>query len=281
MGGFWGYWTAERASRFLGPESAGALALRVGRGAGFFPSKARQWVCRNLSGLFGGEPESYLPQARRVFGHFACYLAEFFTMDRTGWLSVSIEGEGHLKQAYQAGCGVIVLASHLGNWELGGVLLRRMDYPVSAVALPHADDRLNRLFDRQRTRCGVEVIAMRDGAAFRESLRCLRQGRLLGLLGDRDYAGDGFVLPIGRGHFKVPRGPALLSARSGAPLLAAVLIRKAPRDFVLRFHAPIWPKQAVSEGDVKLLAEQSTAVLASEIVKYAEQWIMFDDVIDS
>ena len=206
---------------------------------------------------------------REVFRHFGRYLVEFLTMHRTADLEASLEGDAHLREAYRRYRCAIVLTGHLGNWEVGAALLQRMGFPVSVVALPHDDAATDRFFNAQRRRCGVEVIPLGASAA-QQSLRRLRQGQVLGVLGDRVFAGDGLSCAVDGLRMTLPLGPATLSVRAQAPIIPAFVVRQRPGAFRFLFEPPLQPMTGVEP-----MIQAYAAVLAKYLRRFPEQWLMF------
>ena len=48
--------------------------------------------------------------------------------------SIEIVGREHLEEALSRGRGCIIASSHLGNWELGAVMIAQLGYTLHAVA---------------------------------------------------------------------------------------------------------------------------------------------------
>jgi KDO2-lipid IV(A) lauroyltransferase len=190
-------------------------------------ARERAAVAANLSIALGREVSPQATEVREVFRNFGRYLVEFLSMHEAGTAAVTVEGAEYLAQAHRAGKGVVALAAHLGNWELGAVCVRRLGVPMATLALPHADPRVDDLFNAQRARCGVAVIPL-GPRAVGESLQWLRVGGVLGMMGDLDAAEGGICTPYCGRLVTLPRGPALLSLRSGAPVVPAYLVREAP-----------------------------------------------------
>lgn len=271
-----GYRAIERLSRWI-PLQAGYLLAQAASWACWLSCPAiRRQVCRNLSRLSGAAAKSHALASRRVFRNFGYYLFETFAMYRLKQPIVATEGLEHLQQAFQENHGVIVLTAHLGNWELGAKILQGMGFPASAVALPHPDSRLNMLFDAQRKRYGASVIPL-DRQAAQACLEALSKGRLLGLVADRDFMGDGMPMAVGNATLVVPRGPAVLSLRSQAPIVPVFLIREGWWRFrllcqpVLRASKELPARQSI-EALVRAYAKNLEAMLK----RYSDQWLMFE-----
>ena len=236
----------------------------------------RRAVRANLAVLMDREtlPDDSL-LARDVFRHFGHYLVEFLSAHRRTLRTIVIEGREEVERQFSAPHNGIVLSAHVGNWELGGILLAWLGIRLSAVALPHPDRAVNRLFDAQRRRCGLDVIPLDSRAAGR-SLQALRQGRWLGLLGDREFGRGGVASTFFGRHIQLPSGPAILSIRSGRPVVPLFLIRRGPWQFRFHLEPPIWPS---TDGSMRqriiALTQRYTEAIERGLRRAPTQWLMF------
>src|SRR5438874_95779 len=92
-----------------------------------FPAR-RHAALANLAAALPGSPRrERLRIVRRMMRSYNCMLFEFFRLphlERDELLgAVEVVGREHLEQAVARGRGVIVTSTHLGNWELGGVVV--------------------------------------------------------------------------------------------------------------------------------------------------------------
>jgi KDO2-lipid IV(A) lauroyltransferase len=271
-----GYRTARWLSLRLPSRSAFGLAERLADLQWRRSAVDRAAVRSNLALALGALPADDAPVVREVFRHFARYLVEFFRLHAVSDPAVRVDGAEHLRRAAERGRGAIILTAHLGNWEAGAVLIRRMGFPVSVVALPHREPRLNRLFDDQRRRNGLDVIPL-GADAIRHCLERLRRGDLLGILGDRIFTkGGGVPVRLGGREVLLPRGPAILSARSGAPLIPSFLLREGRWAFRLCVEPPL---SVSGPGDlstrIRRLTQAYADVLERYLTRYPEQWLVF------
>ena len=256
-------------SEWLPAASAFGLAERLADIWYRCATGARAHVQANLSILASASPMEQAALTREVFRNLGRYLVEFFSVHRVSHPEVRVEGHEHLLTAQRAHRGTIILTGHLGNWEVGGVLIRRMGLPMNVVALPHEDAHMDQLFNRQRERCGLNVIPLGRGAAQR-SLERLRRGELLGLLGDWVFSEPGIMISLCGRQVLLPRGPATLSLRSRSPIVPTFLIREGAWKFRLCFEPPIWP-----ESSVQHLSQRFARVLERYLQQFPAQWLMF------
>lgn len=270
-----GYRVAQRLATTLPSAAAFGFAERLADVQWRLSAADRRAVQANLTRILGTPPPASSPMVREVFRHFGRYLVEFFTMHDVKDPGIRLEGDEHLVSALRAGRGAIALTAHLGNWELAAVVIRRMGIPLTAVALPHQDPRMDRLFNQQRRRCEVDVIPLGPDAA-RLSLQCLRRGGVLGLLGDRMFTRHGIATPLCTGRVLLPSGPAILSLRSQAPMVPLFLLREGVWKFRFCIEPPIWPSARGSKTpSIRQLTETYAAVLERYLKRFPDQWLMF------
>lgn len=238
----------------------------------------RRAVQQNLSAILNEPVAEHSPLVREVFRNFARYLEEFLQAPRLLSSRLIVEGEDALFDRLQAHPGSFVLSAHVGNWELGGVFIRRMGFPFRAVFLPHQDPGVNRLFDEQRLRCGVGVIPLGVGATP-AALAWLKAGHPLGMMSDREFGTNGIRVRLFGRPAVLPRGPAVLSLRSGAPAIPIVLMRQAPWRFRFYTEPPIWPSEHSSSGRLAERIQELTQRYAQALERAVRldptQWLLF------
>lgn len=211
---------------------------------------------------------------RRSFDLFAQYVVDFFRIGRLdpGTLSamVNVEGMDHVEACLRMNRGIIGLTAHIGNWEIGAALLAARGIPVNAIVLRQPSAKLDALFQSWRARRGIRLLPV-EGAAFSACTR-LRRNEFVALLGDMDLSGQAprelfFGKPA-----RLPRGAAVLAARSGAPILPGFVLRQPDDSFLCRFEPPIVPGAVPSADD---LQQRIRAVLERAIGDHPDQWFAF------
>jgi len=240
----------------------------------YLSKKDRETVAYNLSPVIS-EKKKIKKYAQKVFINFAYYLVDFFRYSKLNQdfikKNIELEGLENLNKALAKCKGVIVLTAHLGNYELAGAVLSLLGYPLSVVALPHKDKRINKFFDRQRQRVGVKVIS--TGTTIRSCFSALKSGDLLALLGDRNFSGAGIKLNMFSRQAYFPRGIAFFALKTGAPIIPIFLIRKNRKFYHLVCEKPIiYDKEKRDEVSIM---KKCNLVLEKYIKKYPQQWYMF------
>lgn len=134
-----------------------------------------------------------------------------------------LENGDVLRAALAAGRGVVVLTAHFGNWELGAAALAACGAPIDIVV----QRQRNPLFDRAliEARRGLGVTVIDRGHATREGVRSLRAEHVLVLAPDQNAGRSGLFLPFFGRLASTTRGPAVIAARAGAPVLMSTAAR--------------------------------------------------------
>lgn len=239
-----------------------------------------QTVQRNLAAILGDQHPDLANATREVFRNFGKYLVDFFRQEvvdqRFIARRVAFTGREHLEQARRRGRGAILLSAHLGNYELGAAVAATAGYPMNAIVLNHQDPRIDRFFARRRGSTGVKPIAV--GMALREGYRCLRRNELLGIVADRDFFNNGIRLPFLGRTISVPKGPAIISLRTGAPIVPAFLVREEGERYRMIFESPIVPDPSRGEEpEIERMTREALGVLERYIRQYPTQWYLFRD----
>ncbi|MFA5093179.1 MAG: lysophospholipid acyltransferase family protein [Candidatus Omnitrophota bacterium] len=239
----------------------------------------RRFVRSNLKTIF---PEKSILELRRiskqVFRNFAKYLVDFFRFEKLDLnyinKNVKLENMHYFDQALATGKGVVVLTAHLGNWELGGVVIALLGYPFWAVALPHKNKKVNDFFDAQRNSKGVKVIAM--GKAVRSCIAEIKKNHMVALVGDRDFTHKGVVIDFFGLPAHFPEGPAALSLMTGASIVPGFMLRNPDDTFTLRIEKPIeFVPSPDKEKNLANLVTVYKKVIEDYIRQYPDQWYVF------
>ena len=130
---------------------------------------------------------------------------------------VEVVGEENLEEARRAGRGTILLGGHMGNWELYPLGPRNLGLRVDSIATPRRNPRLEEYVIRMRESLGQKIHTKKG--ASRGMLRVLRDGGLVGVVGDQNTRKGGVFVDFFGRKAATNRGPATLSRRTGAPVV--------------------------------------------------------------
>lgn len=165
---------------------------------------------------------------------------------------------------------VIFFCGHQANWEvlfLEGT--KRM--PGVAIGRPIKNTLLYNWVLSIRQKYGGKMIAPQN--AIREGLRGLKKGAFLGIVGDQGMPDSGYSSPFfGRRAWTSPIA-AILSHRTGSPIIVATTRRQAGKYFI-HYSDPIWPNvDAPLDQEMDRLMKESLGHLEAKIKQEPGQWL--------
>lgn len=214
--------------------------------------------------------------ARKTYQHFGKYVVDFYRYStdfcREIESKVSLANQSYLDACLAAGRGAVLVTGHIGNWELGGLVLARMGRPVTAVFRPSGSRHVDEMWRDHRARRGIRLLPL--GEAMPGLVRTLREGGLVSLLVDRDFTGHSRVCRFFGADVHMPIGAAVLSRKTRAPILPAFMLRQVDDRFLFKFFEPIDPVRA---GSVEAAQSAVLRVLEDVIGNHVHQWFVFRD----
>lgn len=252
--------------------------------------QSRTVVEGNLARVLGQPPGS--PAVRRARRRLHVNLARYWVdlahfapqpPEKSRRLVRSIYGLQHLRRPLAAGRGVLLITAHLGNWELGGVLMREMGVPVSVVYVPDESPATEAARARLRGLVGVEEIPIHPGDELSSLpvLRALRQGKVVALQGDRDFNDRGWPVEFFGAPAPFPPGPMILASLTGSAVVPVFIVYDERLDVRIEFGEPI---EVASDGDrrsgVHRALSRWVAVLEAAVRRWPEQWYTYYDFWD-
>jgi Kdo2-lipid IVA lauroyltransferase/acyltransferase len=176
-----------------------------------------------------------------------------------------------LERALARGRGVMVVAGHLGNWELAGSYLAARGLRVEAVARQMENPLFDGYLTRTRSRIGMQVIY--DGDAVRRVPRALRENGVVGFLIDQGAAGlaSTWVPFFGR-LAKTPRGPGVFALRLQSPVVFVAPLRKPDGRFTMGLEEVPVVETGDRNADIDRIVASYTAVLERWVRRAPDQY---------
>ena len=204
--------------------------------------KKRRWVELNFSHVLGVEPGH--PAARRMarrayyhYGHYVTELMKLPSMGRDAAAEVMDPGSvDSIEAIWKSSKGVILVAAHLANNEAGMAGVASRGWPMNVVADDTSFEGIFELLEKQRAAWGVKVVPWRN---LREVFRCLRRREFLTLLVDWGYHEDGIPVLWFDAWTRLPAGPAVLAAKTGASIVPVFMRRAGDWRFEAAHAEPI------------------------------------------
>lgn len=194
------------------------LGRALGRGIGALrPRQTGVGVDNWIRAFPGTPPATARRRLRDVWAHFGEWFWEYARLGRSTasdyQRAIALTGLDGLRASVKKGRGVLIFTGHLGNWEYATPFMSLDGMPLAIVARRAKNPRVNDYITRVRERFGARVFMHKNAA--RESLRWIREGKVLGMLFDQRITDGAIAVPF-FGRPALTTGlPALLALRLG------------------------------------------------------------------
>ena len=258
-------------------DRAGRIGAGVGA-MGYRPLGVRRRVVeRQIAAAFpelSGEEVAMM--AKRSYEHLGRSAIETALLPGLGQAGVlrlvsEVENWDIVERAHAAGRGIIIVAGHLGNWELAAAYIAARGVPFDVIVRRMGNPFFDRYLNQTREQLGVNVVY--DAQAVRQTPRALREGRAVGFVADQGVRGlaSTFVPFFGR-PAKTPRGAAVFALRFGAPVIFVAALRKPDGSYRVGFEEVAVVDTGDRERDVDAVVLRFTRVLENWVRRAPEQY---------
>ena len=249
----------------------------------------RKAVKKNLEMIIGkrrGEKE-ISTIARRTFQNYGQYLLDYMVMHHINALNKDKIVERELGQEYMIealgrGKGVICITPHLGNWELGGMLLAFKGCDLYVLTLDELDPKTKIFRERMRVGKGIKNIYIDDKhqspAAVLEVVKVLKENNVVAMLGDRPGNANTIELDFFGHRTRFPVGVATLAMATGAAVLPVFVVLKKGGKYWGIIERPIYfesTSRQNREREIRRGMEVLVKIFERYIGTYPDQWYNF------
>lgn len=218
---------------------------RFGRAVGNLWAGRRKVVIRNLELAYGENLSAVKREelAGEIFANIGRTIAEisrFPKLDRQKILQlVDSEGSDSFREVLEYGHGAIMIGSHFGNWELMGAYANALGYPIDFLVRGQHNRYFDDYLTRLRRSCGVGVI--HSERSMKEVIRALKDNRQVAIASDQHAGSQGIVVRFFGRLVSVPRAPATLAVKFGAPIVTGYILRRPDNTHHCVFDRPLYP----------------------------------------
>lgn len=276
--------TAAEPSSEPSTDRAGPVeASRIGRWIYRLLPIRRRTVLANLRRVFGERLEE--PEIERLaqafYGHLGRAALEFacfpFLSPEKRRSRVRLENVDAVRRAGAKGRGILILAAHLGNWEVASVAAFS-SFPeyrgrFHVLRRPLRPAWLDALVARRFHAAGIRVLS--KTGALGETLARLAENDAIIFVFDQHAAGrDGVRVDFLGSPAWTFKSLALLALRSGAAVVPVATFRAPDGCHVVRFSEALPPPAAADSPAeaVRHATQGYNDALARIILEHPEQW---------
>lgn len=187
-----------------------------------------------------GHPANWPGVFRHLFVFATTLLDRVYLLNgRMSELEIQITNEAAFWNALAAGRGCLLLGSHLGSFEMLGIVGSvKKKLPINIVM--HIDDsaRLRGLIQGARSSLSYNVIQLGQPGSMLRVKECLDRGEVVGILADRVYADEATqILPFLGSPARFSLSPLRLAKIAGAPVVAVFGLFRGGRRYEIVFES--------------------------------------------
>ena len=252
------------------------IGTGFGRLIGLFPVMPKRTTVRNIELCFPHLDQTErdrlvrrsLEETCKAFAEMGAF--RFWDRSRVIGLIREERGRELLDRAAGQNKGVILLAPHLGAWELLAHYFAQ-SYPLTALYRPLKIPQMHRFVLEGRERLGAR-LASTDPAGIRSLFRALKRGEVIGILPDQDPGvGGGVFAPF----FGIQANTMVLAshlARKTGAHLVVTYAERLPSGTGFRVHIREVPEEITCEDDAVAAAALNRAV-ETVVTEVPEQYL--------
>ena len=187
---------------------------------------------------------------------------------------IHIKNPEVINNALSLNKGLIFVSAHFGNWEILALAAAlKLKTQFSIVTKPLRNPFVDQYINNWRTKYGNKIVPL--GLSVKNIFRELLEKKIVALLADQRAGENSIKLKFFNRQTHVYEGPAVLSIKTGAPLIFAIAIRD--NDYTYHVHLQEIPQPDLEneQARIKLMTERYISLLEDYIRIYPEQWLWF------
>lgn len=191
--------------------------------------------------------------------------------------SFDFDGEHFLHAMTEEGKGGLLISAHVGNWEIAGFLLKRIDTRTNIVMFDGEHRQIKEYLDSVMTNRQVNIIVVKDDLSHIYQIsEALQQNEFVCIHADRFVEGNRTVKMDFMGKAAdFPVGPFVLAARLQVPVSFVFALKESK----LHYHFYASRPKVYPVGKRKMQHESMMvdfiAELEAKIGKYPAQWFNY------
>ena len=196
--------------------------------------------------------------------------------------TIDHEGGKNLDKIAEMGKGGILLSAHIGNWEIAGQLLNRLNTTFNILMYENEHANLKQYMDGVQKKKNVNIIAIKDGEMGHliELHNAFGKNELVVMHGDRFREGAKTIDATFLGKTATfPAGPFIMAAKFGVPISVVFAVKETNTHYHFFATDPIQVKRTRTEAQTNEAVQELLGKYITEFEKmvhrYPEQWFNY------
>lgn len=242
-------------------------------------SKQRKIALESLTIAFGRDKTKC--EIEQIAKDCFIFMAEaglelMFLLDKPKLIKrrVEIIGKENLDTTLSKGRGAILVSAHFGNFPLMLFRIRSEGYKTSGIMRPMRDSRVEKLFQKKRTKLGIKTIYNQPRRACVETtLKTLRNNEVVFIPIDQNFGTGGVFVDFFGKKAATAAGPVVLALRTKADIIPSFIVRQKDDTHKIIFEKPLILEEGKSyQETICLNIQRLTNIIESYIRRYPAQW---------
>jgi predicted LPLAT superfamily acyltransferase len=190
------------------------------------------------------------------------------------------EGEEYLRQMDKGG---LLISAHIGNWEIAGQLLNRLEKTINILLLDAEHQQIKKYLSGVLTNRNVNFIVIKEDYSHLAQIKtAFERGEIVAMHGDRFIEGNKImILNFLDKPAAFPVGPVNIAARFGIPVSYVFAIKESKKHY--HFYATPLRKVSFSynlqkrDEFLKEALEAFVKAFENIVYKYPLHWFNYYD----
>ena len=189
----------------------------------------------------------------------------------SGRFTFDFDGEGYLHDMVEKGRGGLLLSAHIGNWEIAGHLLKRLQTKIHILMYDGEHESIKRLMLGVTGGRSAHIILIKDDLShIYEISEALKNNELVCMHADRFVEGTRTLETdfLGK-RARFPLGPFVLATTYRVPISFVFALKERPTHYHF-FASP--PVEAAGRSETDALLQTFVKQMEEKVRRYPEQW---------
>jgi len=190
---------------------------------------------------------------------------------------VHLEGTENLDRALKKGRGVVIITSHIGNFEWGACRIAAEGYNIWGVSLVRKSQKTNIFFEARRLSKGLKTLYVNR---MLHVLRYLKNNEIVAIPSDWDPTAKSsrpFILFEKKAY--LPSGAVELAIKSGAELLPSFIWRDGKYNHHQIIGKPVGLDRCGEKDElINKNMKKVLIVMEKYIKEHIAEWELFHDI---
>lgn len=189
----------------------------------------------------------------------------------------NFDGEDNLRKIAGLQRGGILLSAHIGNWDIAGHLLKRLDTRINIVIFDGEYQKIKEYLDAVTGKRAVNVIVIKNDLSHIYAINdALKNNELVCMHADRFIEGNKTL--TGRlfgDKARFPMGPFLLAAKFNVPVSFVFAVKETNLHY--HFFASEIKEYGhlVKEIRMQQMLDDFAMEMENKVKRYPEQWFNY------